>query len=85
MYFFFLHNVDYILIYSGFQSLENCSFISPQKNIPSIHETTLELNNSINLEKNYENKSEICKNEVFLNTSNQYTTNKYNLSNNFNK
>lgn len=82
---FFLHNVDYILIYLGFQSLENCSFISPQKMIPSIHETTLELNKSINLEKNYENKSEICKNEVFLNTSNQYTTNKYNLSNNFNK
>ncbi|XP_022167915.1 uncharacterized protein LOC111032049 isoform X2 [Myzus persicae] len=69
-----------VLLSGDFKSLENCSFISPQKNIASVHETTLESNKSINLEKSYENKSEIYKN-----TSNQYTTNKYNLSNNFNK
>jgi len=83
--FFFLHSVDHILLFSGFQSLENCSFISPQKKITDICETTLELNKSIDTETNYENKSEICKNEILLNTSNQYSTNKYNLSNNFNK
>lgn len=68
-----------MLLSEDFQSLENVSFIYPQKNKSSIHETTLELNKSINLE-NYENKSEIC-----LNTSNQCVTNKYNLSNNFNR
>ncbi|KAL4149337.1 hypothetical protein QTP88_003302 [Uroleucon formosanum] len=69
-----------VLLSGDFQSLESCSIISPQKKIASIHETTLELNKSINLKKNYDNNSEIC-----INTSNQYTPNTHNLTNNFNK
>ncbi|XP_025209054.1 uncharacterized protein LOC112604302 isoform X2 [Melanaphis sacchari] len=71
------------LLSGGFQSLDNLSFISPQKNITNTHETTIELNKSINSETNFEDNN--GKNEVCINTSNQYTSNKFNLSNNLNK
>ncbi|XP_016658195.1 uncharacterized protein LOC100161585 isoform X2 [Acyrthosiphon pisum] len=70
-------NLEHAELY--FQSLENCSFISPQKKITSIHETTLELNES-NSVKNYDNNS-----EIWINTSNQYTPNKKQTQTQINK